>query len=322
MRALGSPIGENLRSPCSFDGAFYALARNSTRDASTLRVMASEDLRAWREEAHLELTPGDPYVNSVLPLGSGNFILVAMRGTFNREGRKSFLALAKADASQRLQVQDLVDMGADLDKLIQDPGRMGFFFARAVPLRDGWLLTNVRTGHLWLVQRASGEGRVRAKALMLYPAAEAALKKGVRLEPPILALQPTREGDVLLAARSEKAMLEARATAETLAFEAERKRPQDTAGLTASQRASGATRQRVEETGSRDRVAAEDLTVKAYPEVQWFELSAATGKLRRVDLPGATGLLGGLADLQGFGFGFRPDGSLVMTPPPPMAKAK
>jgi hypothetical protein len=163
------------------------------------------------------------------------------------------------------------------------------FVPSVVQISQGWAVVNSRTGHIWLV-RDGGE-QVKIRTTKLYGSVkDSAIQNLGSIDPPILGCQPTLDGTLLIAARSEEAVLKAPEFREA----ARKAHPipalgKGLADLDPSQ--SGPNPQMEAKLKSlSQQLQARTTTVEGpllamFPEVVWWELDPTTSLFTKVSAP-------------------------------------
>lgn len=308
-----------------------------------VKVLRSEDGRSWEEAARFLSTPERTAPSNPLPVGKRLWLAHAGFQRFELQGRHSPLALITSRADGGFEVDTLVDMGA------RDPGAPGFgtqlFAGRPLPVPGGWVVVHLPTGSLWAFTATEG-GSVRTRQARVFDSVTERLDHNLPFASVILDAQVDRDGTVLLATRTEEAVLKEPAYLEEYAAP-KAKAPQK--GSLASRSLAGgkgsalptgvspqgkgldleSVRQQMEAAlaekldenspENRARAKALDLAAKRFPEVLWWRFDPVTGKLAKEDLPFAQTLLRDGKDLKAFWFHVAVDGRLVMRDGSPRA---
>jgi hypothetical protein len=292
------------------DGQFYALRKEGAKEGTVrLGLHRSPDAKAWELAATLEVGPTDTRISSVRVLGGGWYILQSSLAQFSIDRKTSPLALGKINAEGRIRVHSLVDLQLPMDLPLQ---ALGLVFAPlAIPVDRGWVMIHAKTGWGWII-RLSTEGVPNVRRFQIFPGLETALKKGTDLELAVLAAQPTKDGDVLIATRSDEAVKTCRAIAATFKNGTHGRPVPLQENAKPIEKAKAAADAMAHSSDTKDYRFAEDLAVKAHPQVLWWELDPDTGKLTRVDPSGAVILLQGADQLARFGFRYLANGRLIM----------
>lgn len=277
--------------PHFVDGAFFVTvpfnepesgAKNGARG---LKLLTSPDGRTWEEWARYPLRPGSPRATALLNLGNDRVALIAAVADFSAgEGRLSKLAVGRRkqrSGGSEIEIERVLDMGLP-DALARKSGLGGAFGFLFVPwvvqIPGGFALVHPQTGYLWTLFR-EGEG-VKVRTARLYGWMEDLLLKGQAHETVVLDVQPTSEGTLLFAARTEGGVLATTAQRE----ETHKSRPVpkgmalDEAAQAAAERA-----QLFQAQGDDQRLA----HWRNYPQLKWFRVDPGTGQVHETNPSGA-----------------------------------
>jgi len=207
------------------------------------------------------------------------------------------------------------------------------------------VVVHLPTGSLWAFTSTEG-GSVRTRQARVFASVTDCLDRNLPFTPVILDARVDRDGTVLLATRSEEAVLKSPAYMEEHAVL--KATPPKLSRLASGQGAGGkggapavatgpegkvlgmeAMRQQLQAAlagaldenspENRARAKAVDLAVKRFPDVLWWRFDPATGRLAKEDVPFAQTLLADGRDLKDFWFRFAADGRLVMRDGAPRA---
>ena len=245
-----------------------------------IRISQSPDGVNWHPHSEF-LPPRGRVPNGLYPLGQDWFLVDFLEPmTLGQEA--SLLALAKRDRNGMLQIESLVDMGLKQGLLTARPPTKGWSLTEVMEVSairpvyrrihpdfvartpDALVLASGYTGFLWVVRMRDSGPFVRR--VDLFPGVtEDVLAKGMDLEWGVLGLQPTPDGRVLAATRSEQAVLHGR--------KVEPSSPLKTLA------------------NFKDAVFmdARGKSIKAsletFPELQWWSLDPETGGIRKEETP-------------------------------------
>lgn len=299
------------------DGWIHVLAKDA--EGRRFRFLKSRNGEAWESLGALafaDILPSIPL--QFLPLGNGR-LLVRTYQPLHWRGRNSILGIFRTGPKDRVELDDLVldDALEGMLETLNLPGpdgkiratagfrapfRMAFMLPQAfhlVATRDAHILVNAHLGHLLALDRQDGH-KLRARDVFGYGEAKA-LKSLEEFEHCLLGVQPTPEGRLLLATRSEDAFQNARkvfaprplSTVELAAFKEKRSE-----GLTVF-------------LADQKRARAESL--KAFPEIFYWDFDPLTGDLIRQPTPaGLPGQLLGSELLSAFSIQFQADGRAAL----------
>lgn len=282
VRFLGEGLVASYRREY-WDGSYWVcqpMARDGVEGWALHRSSdgLQRELMAWVPK---NLPEGPVYNLSPLP---GNRYLVVSKRLFVRSNQASFLAVGRVDDRKQIQIDQLVDVdlgdrlleGASKPEFLQKPEHLlyltGFI---AGPLRAG--------DHLLFAHRPAGrflvlDGKtLKTRFIRLFeriPDALYASEAALRLEHAVLGMQPRKNGHVLIASRSEEAVLKAR--------EHERAFGLDTLATNESDplRQRQAVQQGLQDPQRKALgEALQDEGAVRYPEVLWWDLDPATGTI-------------------------------------------
>lgn len=293
-------------------GAGWMLRRDSRPDARQAWMLyTSPGLRAWTPYAALQ----DRNARTLRchPLEGGRFLLISTPAAPYRLGRRvGPIAIAAVNGSGELEVQELVDLGIEggiLETQRRPGAPAGFqlrasldhladlFFANApfVRLSEGFALVADRSGLVWSF---TARGRLR-RVLRLFPSVnDERLRSLDTLEHAVLGFQPTQDDRILMATRSETAVLNAMV-----------KFPRN-------ETLEGWQRPEVQKENQRQ----EQASVEAYPALEWWSVDCGAGTVTRVDPPlKVRETFDSPAQINQFTFAFLPSGNLLFSDPREMS---
>lgn len=270
-------------------------------------VYRSADWSRWDRVGALDLP--EARIRGLFPLKEDRFLLQQGMDPFVKEGRASFLAVAKL-RDGRLEVEGLVDLGVPLVAPLPkgaDPDRW-------IPMpAPGWeeAFSEVSTtaldtvgGQPCLVVASLGkvfflspeDGAVKRTAT-LYAAVEEVLQKGQKPVWPLILARPLPSGELVVAARSEDAVRSGR----KVFADAPPVQPREGATAVEAFQAQQAAQAQV-----RDKVW------EAFPELLWFRVSPEEGVFRARPAPaGLPDRLSTVEDFERFAFKVQPGGELA-----------
>ncbi len=271
------------------------LARIMNPATRATRFLKTWDWARWEDAFHLG--EGQPVILGVYPLDNGKVFLSAGIDPFVKGGKVSFWAIAKPDEKGLLSLEDLPDFGFSIMELARwvpgkepwKPGnltprhdRMEEYLelgtAKMVPCAEGFVLLFPRQGKILVFNGTDGH-LIRQR--MLFPSVEQALKNRRTLERAILACRPMRSGNLLLATRSEDAVLNSRVIFED---------PKPLEGQT-------------KEEFAKEVQANHEKNLEAFGEILWWEFNPMTGDfLRRSTPKGLPSRVLNMADMNTFSF--------------------
>ncbi len=271
-----------------------------------LSVARSKDFRTWSHSPHQLLKIGGNYPVGLHPTSRpGLFLGINTACGFGEDGRASVYAWYTQSEKGTFDFLTLVDLDLDLDGRVFVPGMvdgkavgarphparaaLAPFFDYPIRLGDRFVLVSLNAGVLWILEDGAGSPK---RTLRLVDLEGGQLSGKDPIARCILGLQPTPEGKLLLACRTEEAVKESEK----------------------------AFRQTWEENGgAADEARARadmERAARVYGRLRWLELDPETGKLERVYPKGAPEHLESRAQLNAFRFELNADGSVKMRPTP------
>ena len=263
-----------------FNGFLWACHRENKPEERRLRILSSPDGKTWTDEAYYHPIADRDRLLRAYPLGRDWFFLEYLIPVgMGKETSK--WAFAKTDDVKHLKVQKLVDMQLPMPLVKEKPkGKDGWTLEDEVQMTglepafsgiaadfvarypDGLVLASGHTGFLWIItMKDSGPS---TRMVQLFPTVVPVMKKTPGLlEWSILGMQPMPDGSILIASRSEHAVLFARAEDAPL-----RSLSQCKDALFMSKK---------------ERSMLE--SVRQHPEILWWNLDPGTGAIWKVDPP-------------------------------------
>lgn len=302
------------------DGWFHVLAKDS--ESRRFRFLKSRSGETWESVGVLpyaEIMPSIPI--QFLPLGNGR-LLVRTYLPLHLRGRNSVLGVFRIGPNDKAELDDLVvdETTEGLLETVQQTGpdgrlrttaefRQPFRVIMMLPLafqlvatRDAYILVNAHLGHLLAVDRQDGR-KLRSRDVFGFGETKA-IKSFDEFEHCLLGLQPTPDGHLLLATRSEDAFLNARKI-----FAPRAPTPVEMAAF--REKRSEALTGFIE-----DQKKARGRSVKAFPEVFYWDFDPHTGDLiRRATPTGLPAQLLGSELLSSFSIRIKADGRLGLPDP-------
>lgn len=279
-----------------FAGRIHAFAK--TVDGS-LEAWISEDLQGWRKVDTLSKASCKG-VWRLIPLEGDKFLVAARyRCVMTVKGASGPLAIGRMEKGE-LVLESLVDLGLKPSYVagwVEGHPRThdAWSFLENMLMTGQWLQSgdhwNWVDAHTGSVLTFTNKGRlVRRTRLYRSPGEEAWKGPGfLNYTSAILAAQPTRDGDLLIAARTEDTVCLANTYLETddslEAFQDEARRKRN--------------------------LRMEDERLKAFPEVVWWEYSPVRGTFHEVPAPrNVASRLPTRAAFEAFTFRMKVDGNL------------
>ncbi len=289
--ALKGSLAKDLKIPSEltcfhdFEGFFWANKNLGAKDRREVQVMRSADGSHWSPIATWKVDRDSPGCR-IYALNQG-YLGVAILAPFTLGDKHSWMAILDPQhSSGTLKVQRLLDMGVG--------DRAPFLFApNMIQIPDGWAVVFARTGHFWLVQEKGAQARLRM--LRLFPSVNhKSLDVMASVEPPILGCQPMEDGTLLIASRSEEAVLKARKIAKGLAPELDEPGHLDPALLNNhSDKGRADIDRAMDDYAERIRKIStnvEERVLDLFPEILWWSMDPSSGKFTQISPPeGAPG---------------------------------
>jgi hypothetical protein len=292
-------LAEGLSAPtkCDFtDGAYWA-CQPKERDGKGGWLLLNSPDGTHREAVAWvpALLPEGP-VNGAFPL-PGHQILLTSKRLFVKDGAASFLAVGGANAAGLVKLDRLIEVDLG-DQALEGAAKPDFFkeFPRLFYV-IGFLMGRVRAGnHLVFAHQSYGRFVVldtrtlKTRLVRLFPKIEDKRLwdfEGLGFEHALLGMQPRQNGHVLIASRSEEAVLKARdleRKAQAQVLPVDHRDPARRQEL---------LREAWQNQDRKDLVQNyRDVGAAQYPEVLWWDLDPETGTLTREPAPhGAPGEL-------------------------------
>lgn len=258
-------------------------------------IWRSQHWGPWERVGGFDLPEGR--IRGIFPLAEGRFLIYRAVDPFVEGGRPSFLAVHRLREGH-FELEELVDLGLGLWKADRAKGP-----TPAPGLEDAvtdlsFTFMQVSGGRPYLVAHALGKvlwfsperGHVQRVAT-LYGSVAELRARGRKVLWPILGAKPLKDGGLLLACRSEDAVLHAK---------------EDFPDPPLPHWPKGKSRE--EMAAALSQVAAEEAVVRArvqeaYPDVRWYRVSPEEATFREQPTPeGLPAKLRQLADLRGFNF--------------------
>lgn len=285
-------LGDGLSAPARsdvFQGAYW-VCQPSDRDGEKGMVLLKSQDGSQREiDAWAPAKFAEGPLFGVYPLPRNRYLLVSKR-LFVKDKAASFLAVGSKSAKGVIHLDDLIEVDLG-DKALEGAARPEFMND---PLRllyvVGFPLGRMRAGdHIVFAHRTHGRflildtATLKTRLVRLFPGIED--KKywstGVGgFEHAVLGLQPKRNGQILIASRTEAAVLKAREEEKDFKLHSIGAEHPDVAKQREMVLETLQSKNRKELMGvSRDAGAAR------FPEVLWWELDPEHGKISPVATP-------------------------------------
>lgn len=284
-RLVNYPTG--ARKGDYFEGAFWTWTLTRGAAETTIKILQSPDGINWHPQSQLRVSAGQ-VVNGIYPLGKGWYLIDHLVPI--GQGREtSLFAWAKEDRHGLLKVVGLAPMGLDEELLSPMEKPVG-----RTPGSDGWNLsdrisiTQVRpkyrlahpnytvrapeamvlvsgyTGYAW-VAKLKGEQPELKLVKILSVVTEKVLENPDQLEWAVMGAQPMPDGRVLVATRSEEAVLLARKLYPSISIH-NLKDFKDSLLMDARGKAMKAS-------------------LETFPEIRWWTLDPSNGHVQHEDSP-------------------------------------
>lgn len=301
-----------------FDERFWAYkVEKPSPSVRKLMLFSSPDGKGWHYEA--EYVEEDiPRIQSIRPIDSNYFLLTAWGG-FESRGKSSPLAIGKRQASGRIEIVDFIELpisgpyvepgkrepksgtaaGDKLGISRVNPKYMPIWFTLGkdfvVRSNIGLVVPSFETGFIWVIN-GSETGTPKVKQVSVFKSvSKDLLESGKRLEYGILGMQPSPNGSILIAARTEEATLKSAERFPSLPY-----------------RSSGDPAKDAEHESKLH--ANFEGSLKAYPEIEWWTLDPTTGAIRPEEPPmNVPRRIETWDEFKNFRFRFKPNGNLLVS---------
>ncbi|HJW34120.1 MAG TPA: hypothetical protein VJ505_12195 [Holophagaceae bacterium] len=289
-------------------GAWCLRKINGDRD-----LYFTADGKSWDLFSHFNV--GDARVVHCLPLGGDRFFLIAIPSKpFVLGLAMSPLALGRFNKDHGIKIEGLVDLGLGLVQRIPNskdakaaPAVSMRGLAKAafpvifsdssfIPLPEGFALLSDQAGIFWIFD---DRGALKREVRLFKSVTNERIKEWDKIEHAVLGCQATSQGTILIASRPEDAVLLARE-----GF------PRDETIETFKDPAQRARIERLE-----------NDSLRAYPELEWWTLDPAEGRIWPTPAPQNTQSRFMSRDqVAAFQFRFLPNGNLVFTDEDPTSR--
>ncbi|WLT32425.1 sialidase family protein [Geothrix sp. PMB-07] len=285
------------------EGAHYAMRRENGASGRSCVIFSSTDGKSWTPVGKIG---GD--ITGFVPLGNGRFFAYVSLESLTDGKTGSHMALFRKNDKGDLIQDSLVPYPLSVPlcqftgkrspegkPFFEIPGQwmviQQTFFEPPVVLKDFICVFNRQTG--WVLVFKREDGSLKRTVKVYSSIDEERIKKdGATLEVGLLCLQPTRDGDLLIAARIEDAVLHSRKLF-----------PSSPDKLLPGQNPFDAEKAFIPEQRN---------SVKAWPDVLYWRLDPETGDLRPDSPQGLPAKIGSLEELKRFRFRMRADNTPSM----------
>lgn len=275
-------IPSDYREIHATDEGFWANRMTGRKGSRDNEVYFSPDGTHWHLQATWPMRGVSPSCR-IYAMKGGRYLGVATMAPFVLGEASSFFAVLRQGKGSLLEIDALLPMGIGK----HSPGWI--FGPTVVQAPEGWAVVNIRTGHIWLV-KDTGE-RVRIRTTKLYDSVkDSSIEELGSIDPPILGCQPALDGTLLIAARSEEAIL--RAPELRKAARKDQPIPQmgEEIGDLDSSRPGPNPQLEAKLKALTQRLQAQAAQVEGpilakFPELAWWELDPATSRFTKVAAP-------------------------------------
>ncbi len=303
-RSLAVP--SDLKNLHCHSGFFWANKADGLRDRREVRVLRSADGHVWHPMATWKVGPDNPGCR-ILALSHG-YLGIATTAPFRKGEERSWFALLDTQQGNGLLK---VDRLLEMEVGAQTPW---IFMPLLVQLQDGWAIVSNRTGHLWTIREGGAQLKIRMHRLF-HSVKHAALGDLGSVEPPILGCQPQEDGTLLIASRTEEAVLKVRPLIKGQGVEPN-ERIDPNLLKNPSDRTLAEIDRRMDEAAERFATSqdqAQEKVLALFPEVLWWTFSPDGGTFKRIPVPvGATDRLLSLEIFRKFRFRPTAQGRLLV----------
>jgi hypothetical protein len=270
-----------------------------------LVLYSSADARHWSQEGYLPVSRDERPI-SIWPLQRDKF-LAAYSWHIERGRQSSPFAILKRGEGNRFEIDSLPNPGfpGRLRHKEKDSGNWVFaaenamlsltWGRRFVRTPSALVLCNTMTGYFWVVNTDREAPEV--ELVKLYPKLSGIYlgEKSDTIQPPLLTVQPMRDGKVIITSRSEEATFRSREVEQGFQF----RTPPD---LKTPQYPKG-------DEGAKEQAYSHGLT--AFPDLMWWNLDPSSLTLKKMDTPnGFAPHFQNLKQLREFTFTLEPDGNV------------
>lgn len=320
---LGDPIKEkrygligDLSEIHYLNGSFFGTKKFRKDAKPRIDLYSSADGTTWSLDATCITTSKDQSdVSRVISIGSDRYLLMAGFVPFRMANSESYLALGRKGTNcQEIHFDKLIDFDFPSNDHQAIKQAVGPIFNPILCFGTETItLALPRVGLLWSFS-TRGNGTIKLRSRAIYKDVWESVRQGVLVENAILGIQPTSDGSLMIASRSRDGAINGLKASEAFAPE----RQVHATTIRADQHKSphmaleAFTKAHSEESSRPAFSEAKDLSVKAYPEIKWWEYDPDTNKLREVHPPGAKTLLTSASDVQNFRFRIRVDGKVIV----------
>lgn len=296
-----------------FDGRFWAIQREKGSNGKIiLRTFFSSDCKNWNIDGQLTAEKASSSF-FLYPIERDRYLLVAT-SYFTKGEISSPLAIGRRDDKNDINLRKVLDLGlkepyastnqSDPKVLPKDPFGISAInqkyltsflqLGKSMVVRypGGLAIVSNRTGYIWLLN--SHKESEDLKLIKIFPSVtEDRLDKG-DIEIPILGCQPRPNGHLLIASRSEEAVLMAR-----------KEFPEPEMNDDEFSNPNSPKHKLTEQVRNK--------ALLKYPEILWWDLDPATGKLTKEEAPlNIPNKILDIGLMSKFRFRFKPDGNLLI----------
>lgn len=293
--------------PGSFSLVFWegeASAIQLSKD-NHLSLAQSKDLKTWASVFPIQYNTGDDFPTLLHPTSKPGLYLGAhFTAGFSEDNHASILAWYKQSEKGEISFFTLVNLELDgplfRSNLVKDeqgklqpgiamllPSRAAFapFFNYPIRIGQRFLIVSLNAGVIWILEDGDARPKRTVKLVDLTPTQMSGLEP---IERCILGLQPTPEGKLLLACRTEEAVKEGAKAFNTILKD---------------------------NFGKEDEIlvrAEQEKATRVFGRIRWLELDPETGKVERVFPPGSLDQLQSFTHQRHFQFLVKKDGTVAM----------
>lgn len=287
-------LGPGVYSPYQMDlaeGSLWVCLSGQSEDKKTiLRLYRSPDGRTRESAAWVASVIPEGQVLGLYPLPNDRYLLISRR-LFRKDKEISFLAVGRRNEHQLVTLDHLipVDLGADALKgaesplFERDPFRLLYlsgFAANRVRGQDAMLFVNGIAGRIVILDLDTLHTKL-ARVFPGIPDKAFWTQDFLDYEHALLGIQPRHNGHFTLATRSEQAVLEARKTETKLGLNQFSAPPE----ATVDQAKALGKADREHPVRNEIRKAIESDGLVRFPDILWWDLDPATGKVTKVESP-------------------------------------
>lgn len=282
---------------CSYaiDGHGYSLSVDTS--SKTMILWKTDDFVSWEKIGN---TNAQAKARLIIPLTSGKYLLSSAQRFFCLNGVHSPFAVAKLNQSKQFEITEIINIHLANPFLVQSDNGVGLnpkykaleqaLYATNIVRVPGYIvLPAMHTGYLFVFNEYSG--KIINIKKVFNSVSEEFLANRDDIEWCVLGIQATKDNNILLATRSEDAVIMAR---RSFPNKMNKNVIQNTEKI-------------------REVEDAQRKSLVAFPDVCWWSFNPKTGVIKEEAAPiNVPNKVFSLEILNDFRFRFKPDGNLKM----------